>query len=169
MWRDVVMTTSPSVPDEDRVGRIARWLPRIVLVVFALFVLIQLIPNRVENHQVKAEPKWDAPRTRELAVAACYDCHSNQTKTVWYEKVAPVSWWIKNHVDEGRAALNYSECGTRREEGDESAETISEGSMPPSYYTWFGLHSGAKLSASEKRALADGLTATAKLGCQTAP
>ena len=62
------------------------------------------------------------PADRKLAVAACYDCHSNETATYWWEDVAPLSWWITNHVKDGRAALNFSECtksgrsrGERRE------------------------------------------------------
>lgn len=131
-----------------------------------LFGLIQLVPYRVRNHPVTAEPNWDSPRTRELAVAACYDCHSNQTRRYWYEQVAPVSWWIANHVDAGRAALNFSECGVGDEGSGEAAETVVEGSMPPGYYTWLGLHSNANLNARERRELADGLTATARRGCQ---
>ena len=40
---------------------------------------------------------------------ACGDCHSNQTSLPWYGHVAPVSWWIKSHVREGREELNFSE------------------------------------------------------------
>jgi hypothetical protein len=69
-------------------------------------------------------------------------------------------------VNEGRAALNTSECGRGEGEGgDDAAETVREGSMPPSYYTWFGLHPDARLSAQERRELADGLTATLRAGC----
>jgi hypothetical protein len=141
------------------------WLRRILVVGVLVFVLIQFVPYRVENHPVVSEPNWDSPRTRELAVAACYDCHSNETKKVWFEQIAPISWWITNHVAEGRAALNFSECGANHEDHDESEEAVREGSMPPSYYTWFGLHPGANLSATERQELADGLAATAQLGC----
>ncbi len=132
----------------------------------AVFLLIQLVPYRVKNHPVDAEPNWDSPRTRDLAVAACYDCHSNKTRGYWYEQVAPISWWVTNHVNDGRAALNFSECGTGGEGFGEAAETVTAGSMPPSYYTWLGLHSQAKLNAAERRELADGLTATAQRGCR---
>jgi hypothetical protein len=124
-----------------------------------LFVAIQFVPIGYTNPPVKHEPAWDSPATRKLAVAACFDCHSNETSTYWWEDIAPLSWWITNHVDEGRAALNFSECSQGRGE-NEAAETIREGSMPPSYYTWLGLHSDAKLSAAEKQQLADGLRAT---------
>lgn len=125
------------------------------------FFLIQLVPFRVSNPSTRQEPKWDSPRTRQLAVAACYDCHSNETKPEWYSKIAPVSWWLKGHVDDGRAALNFSEWNTNRGEGaHNAAETISDGSMPPSYYTWFGLHRAAKLTKAEQDELIRGLRKT---------
>jgi hypothetical protein len=40
--------------------------------------------------------------------AACYDCHSNETKWPWYSQISPFSWVIQNHVTEGRKALNFS-------------------------------------------------------------
>ena len=77
--------------------------------IVAVFGLIQLIPSGITHPAARNEPPWDSPRTRQLAVAACFDCHSNQTRSFWYEKVAPVKWWIGNHVSEGRQSLNFSE------------------------------------------------------------
>jgi Haem-binding domain len=136
----------------------------IVLVIAGVVVLgfgvIQLVPYRVDNPPVKQEPAWDSAQTRRLAVAACYSCHSNETSTYWFEHVAPLSWWITNHVKDGRAKLNFSEC-TRGGGGENHAsETVRNGSMPPGYYTWFGLHSNAKLTKSEMDQLAAGLNAT---------
>jgi mono/diheme cytochrome c family protein len=127
------------------------------------FVLIQLVPYRVSDAKVVQEPSWDSARTRALARAACFDCHSNETHTYTWERVAPLSWWITNHVKEGRSALNFSECSRtgRGGEGEgDAAEAVQEGSMPPSYYTWFGLHGDAKLTPKEQRQLAAGLRAT---------
>jgi mono/diheme cytochrome c family protein len=139
------------------------WLRR-VLIALAIgviaFVVIQFIPYRVTNPAARQEPKWDSPRTRRLAVAACFDCHSNQTKTTWWEDIAPLSWWITNHVKEGRDKLNFSEWRTGGGETDDVAETVSNGSMPPDYYTWFGMHADAKLTAAERRELAAGLQRT---------
>jgi mono/diheme cytochrome c family protein len=124
------------------------------------FGVLQLVPYRVTNPAATQEPNWDSPRTRELTVAACFDCHSNETKTTWWEDVAPLSWWITNHVKEGRDELNFSEWGTRQDEADDAAETVTEGSMPPDYYTWMGMHGDAKLSPAERRELATGLQRT---------
>ena len=145
--------TAVEATPKRRKGRVALAIAAVALVVF---VLIQFVPYRVDNPPVNQEPAWNSTRTRTLAVAACFDCHSNETQTYWWEDIAPLSWWITNHVKEGRAALNFSECVKGRAE-NEAPETIREGSMPPSYYTWLGLHSNAKLSDAEKQELATGL------------
>ncbi len=137
------------------------------LIVFAsiavvAFLFIRLVPYRTSNPSTRNEPTWDSPRTRALAVRACFDCHSNEVKTPWYGKIAPVSWWLTNHVDDGRAALNRSEwnanSGRRREH--DAGETVTDGSMPPSYFTWFDLHEATKLTPAEKQQLAAGLRLT---------
>ena len=135
-------------------------------VLVGAFLLIQLVPYRVSNPSTNKQPPWDSTRTETLARAACFDCHSNETETYWWEDIAPVAWWINNHVEEGRDALNFSECTGSGGEADDAAETVREGSMPPDYYTWFGLHSAADLTKQEKRDLAAGLLKTLKgAGC----
>jgi hypothetical protein len=126
----------------------------------ATMLLIQLIPygRSHDNPAVVAEPAWDTPKTRELTVRACYDCHSNETQYPWYTNVAPISWSLALHIDEGRQKLNFSEWNRRQEEADEAAETVKEGSMP--LWSYELLHSDARLDADERRALIDGLTAT---------
>jgi hypothetical protein len=134
--------------------------------VVVAFILIQLIPYRVSNPSTNKQPPWDSKRTETLARAACFDCHSNETQTYWWEDIAPVAWWINNHVEEGREALNFSECTGSGGEADDAAETVREGSMPPDYYTWFGLHSAADLTKQERRDLAAGLLKTLQgAGC----
>ena len=47
--------------------------------------------------------------------------------------------------------MNFSECTQSGGRGENDAgETVRNGSMPPNYYTWLGLHSNAKLTQSEK-------------------
>jgi hypothetical protein len=61
-------------------------------------------------------------------------------------------------VDEGRAKFNVSEWGRGENEGEEAAETLQNGSMPPAFY--LPLHPSARLSAPEKQLLIQGLVAT---------
>ncbi|HEY63092.1 MAG TPA: heme-binding domain-containing protein [Caldilineae bacterium] len=132
-----------------------------VLVILLLCLIIQVIPygRRHSNPSVLAEPNWDSPRTRELFFRACADCHSNETVWPWYSNIAPVSWLIQRDVEEGRAAFNVSEWGRPGEnEGEEAAEAVREGSMPPALYVL--LHPRARLSASEKDEFVRGLIAT---------
>jgi mono/diheme cytochrome c family protein len=159
----------PRMPPMPPVGR-PRSRRRIVLIVVGVIVvvfgLLQLVPYRVDNPPVQQGPKWDSARTLALARAACFDCHSNETRTQWWEDVAPGSWWITNHVRDGREALNFSECTGKGGEAGDASETVRNASMPPGYYTWFGMHANAKLSASQRKALADGLSASLRnAGC----
>jgi Haem-binding domain len=132
----------------------------VLLGCIAVGIAIQFIPYGHDhtNPAVVVEPQWDSPQTRDLAVRACYDCHSNQTTWPWYSNIAPVSWLIQRDVQEGRARLNFSQWGTARRGGGDGAEQIQRGSMPPSYYGL--MHPTANLTAAEKQALITGLQAT---------
>ncbi|MEZ5178189.1 MAG: heme-binding domain-containing protein [Acidimicrobiales bacterium] len=136
------------------------WWFKALLGALGVFLLIQMVPYRVDNPPARDEPAWDSPETRALAERACFSCHSNETKVLSFEKVAPISWYVANHVKEGRSALNFSEWHTTPgEEADDAAESVGRG-MPLSSYTAFGLHKEAKLTAAEQRQLIDGLDRT---------
>jgi Haem-binding domain len=61
-----------------------------------------------EHDYRKVEPFRGSEVGNTLA-RACGDCHSNQASFPWYGHVAPVSWWIKGYIREGREELNLSE------------------------------------------------------------
>jgi len=77
-------------------------------VLAALFLLIQLIPVEQTNPPVEADLAAPAPVT-DILRRSCYDCHSHETTWPWYSRVAPFSWWLAEHVTEGRADLNFSQ------------------------------------------------------------
>lgn len=119
----------------------------------ALLVAIQLVPygRDHDNPPVRSEAPWSTPEGRRLAVAACFDCHSNRTKWPVYSYVAPMSWLVQRDVDNGRRALNFSEWDAEEDADDDIAEVVAEGSMPPRNYRL--LHPDARLSPEEKAAL----------------
>ena len=125
-----------------------------------LFAALQAIPygRNHANPPTTLEPAWDSPATREFAVRACFDCHSNQTTWPWYSNLAPASWLVQRDVDEGRSKLNFSEWDRPQEEPWESVEAVAEGEMPPRSYLF--LHSPARLTPEEIRAFVQGLRAT---------
>lgn len=138
-----------------------RWLLLSGSALVVLFGLIQLVPygRSHSNPPVLAEPRWDSAATRSLAVRACFDCHSNQTKWRWYSNIAPVSWLIQRDVSGGRSQFNFSEWTKPQDvSSGDLADAIRAGSMPPWFYIL--LHASAKLSPAEKDALARGLQAT---------
>jgi hypothetical protein len=110
------------------------------------------------NPSVTGEPPWDSAATRATAVVACFDCHSNETEWPWYSNIAPISWRLQQHVDEGRAVLNFSEWGAGEQEGDEIVEVVAEGEMPT--WDYMILHPDARLSGADLQAFVDGLTRT---------
>ena len=134
--------------------------------VVVVFGLIQLVPYGKDhtNPPVLAEPQWSSPETRDLMMRACFGCHSNEVKYPGYASVAPISWAIQSHIDEGRSRVNFSEFGVKRGRFKDTIEVIREGSMPPMYYTMFGRHPEAKLTKEEKAALIAGLSATPGIG-----
>jgi mono/diheme cytochrome c family protein len=139
--------------------RYKKWIKWGLIGGAALLVVIQLVPygRSHQNPPVVAEPVWDSAQTRELAVVACFDCHSNQTNWRWYSNVAPISWWVQHDVDEARATLNFSDW-TQARRANEAAEVVREGEMPPRYYLI--THPQARLSDADIAALADGLAKT---------
>lgn len=92
----------------------------------------------------------------DLLRAACYDCHSMETKYPWYTKVSPVNGVIFQHINEGREELNFSEWTsmpkrTQIRKLKEVAEELEEGEMPLASYTW--IHSEAKLTDEQRQSL----------------
>lgn len=84
---------------------------------------------------------------------ACYDCHSHETRYPWYTSVAPISFWIKSHINEGRQHINYSIWNTYSEEKkshkiEEAIEMIEEKSMPLTSYII--AHPEARISESDR-------------------
>lgn len=139
-----------------------KWLTRGAVALVVLFGLVQLVPygRNHDNPPVTKEIAWDSARTRELAVGACYDCHSNLTTWPWYSNVAPVSWLVYFDVQEGRDALNFSEWNRPQGEGESGdvAEVVREGEMPPWQYK--PLHPAGRLTSAEREELAVGLERT---------
>ncbi len=87
---------------------------------------------------------------------ACNDCHSNSTRYPWYAEVQPVSWWLSNHINDGKKHFNLNEFDGYRiarqyKKMEECIEQVKEGEMPLPSYTI--IHKDAILTAAEKETL----------------
>ncbi|HJW61168.1 MAG TPA: heme-binding domain-containing protein [Actinomycetota bacterium] len=136
-----------------------RILVRAGLGLFAVAVLLQLVPYGRDhtNPPVTQDAPWPDGRARELATAACYDCHSNQTRWPLQSFVAPFSWMIARDVEQGREALNFSTWDTDDGEADDAAEVVADAEMPPRRYLL--VHPDAALSDAERQVLVEALEA----------
>lgn len=136
------------------------WAKRVASGLLVLFGFIQLVPYGRDHEPPpgNVEPQWDSPRTRELAVRACFDCHSHQTAWPWYSQIAPVSWLVQHDVDEGREHLNFSKFDQRQRNAEECSDALLSGEMPLAPYLW--LHPEARLSDGERDELAAGFDQT---------
>lgn len=136
---------------------------KILIGVVIVLVGIQFITIDKTNPPVDASKDFmtitDPPaEVEKLIRTSCYDCHSNESTYPWYSNVAPVSWWVKDHINEAREELNFSEWGTyewKRTDHklEECAEEVDEGEMPLKSYLI--AHSEARLSDEDRAKLVD--------------
>jgi hypothetical protein len=134
---------------------------KISLAVLTIFVVMQFFRINKNNPAVVNENDFlaltSAPEdVQNIIKTSCYDCHSNTSTYPWYTNVAPVSWWIKHHINEGREHLNFSEWGSYTAKKadhklEECVEMVEEGEMPMSSYTL--IHAESKLSEDQKLSL----------------
>ena len=126
-------------------------MKRIIITVVVLLIIgIQLIPAGRTNPEVISD--FDGPaEVKAILQRSCYDCHSNETVWPWYSHVAPLSWFVVHHVDEGRMHLNFSNWEPVRMipyVREEIYKEVAEGNMPLKSYVL--IHRKARLSAAEK-------------------
>ncbi|MFM1879144.1 MAG: hypothetical protein RLZZ241_2010 [Bacteroidota bacterium] len=129
-----------------------------LLVVLVLIQFIRPAKNTDTSEHLAvflAETNPPEP-VREILNAACMDCHSNHTEYPWYNQVAPISFWIADHVKHGKGHLNFSEWQnyeSKRKDHklEEVVETLESGFMPLKEYTW--THQSARLTNEQRNAV----------------
>lgn len=138
----------------------------IALVLLVAFVGIQFIPTT--RNQSDTVPSTDfmlvnkVPETIQKKIqVSCYDCHSNNTQYPWYNKIQPVAWLMEDHVNEGKAELNFNEwdsLSSRRKASKLRSiiKQIEGGEMPLDSYTL--IHRDATFSEAEAEELISFIT-----------
>lgn len=132
---------------------------KILVGLVALLLVIQLIPVNIENPPVKPTENLltlfpASPKVETLLKESCYDCHSNESRPMWYSKIAPVSWLMKSDVKEGREHLNFSEFTQFNQDQQahamrKSIEEVESGSMPMPIYLI--THPASRLTTADKQ------------------
>ena len=131
---------------------------RILLMLLIIFIAIQFIrpqknlhpgpqPNDISSmYAVPAD-------VDSILIVACKDCHTNNTRYPWYNRVQPVAWFLANHVKDGTQSFNLNEFATypiwrQYDKISEVKKQIDKGDMPLSSYTW--IHKDAVLTDAQK-------------------
>jgi hypothetical protein len=82
---------------------------------FIAFVVIQFFQPDKNIGEISQEHIFRQEQlpenVQQILSSACLDCHSDNTKYPWYDKIAPVSWMVNKHITEGKDELNFSEWG----------------------------------------------------------
>ena len=131
---------------------------KIVFWTLIVLALIQFIPvdrrKKPVDEKVNFVNVFKTPQNiQQILKKACYDCHSNETVYPKYAYVAPVSWSVQHHINEGREHLNFSEWGTfnkdlKKDMLQNSARSIKDYTMPfPGYIPQ---HPEANLNKAER-------------------
>ncbi|MEZ4857188.1 MAG: heme-binding domain-containing protein [Flavobacteriaceae bacterium] len=110
------------------------------------FVVIQFIrPEKniggyesVAFFEAETKPSVEV---KAILKANCYDCHSNHTIYPWYAEIAPASFWLADHVKDGKKHFNVSEwehysAKKKDHKLEELFEEVEKGEMPLDSYTW---------------------------------
>ena len=140
--------------------KILKWTAIALVVIFAALQFIR--PARTnppvdEARTIQAHASL-TPEVAAILNRSCNDCHSNQTRWPWYSNVAPVSWFVVNHVNDGRRDMNFSDWAqySRSEQEGMLKQICREaksGMMPLGSY--LRLHADAKLSSADVKTLCD--------------
>ncbi|HSY74729.1 MAG TPA: heme-binding domain-containing protein [Dongiaceae bacterium] len=140
-----------------------RWLFVALVLAFALLQFTN--PPRTNPPVVHDLTATNTPPQVAASLhAACYDCHSSETRWPWYSRVAPMSWQIAKDVNDGRRNLNLSDWPVNdpkraTKKLEDMSEQIGYGEMPLKKYTL--IHAGARLTESQRKELTDWLDAEA--------
>jgi len=127
---------------------------KIAISILVLVILIQFVRIDKTNPITPIENDFIAiynppAEITSILKTSCYDCHSNEVKYPWYTNVAPVSWFVKKHINEARDYFNFSDWSAqtvKRQDHilEECAEEVEEGEMPLTSYLL--MHSEAELT-----------------------
>ncbi len=116
------------------------------VVILIIFVIIQFIrPER--NNGLSDGPNdithyVQVPDTvQHILKTSCYDCHSNHTVYPWYALINPVGLWLRDHINDGKRAINFSDLSqfTKKKMDHRMGdidETVEKKEMPLDTYTF---------------------------------
>ena len=130
----------------------------VLIIIIIIFIIIQFIrPTKNAGEEIAANQITAVQQVpddvQQILKVSCYDCHSNTTYYPWYSKIQPITWFLDDHIVEGKKELNFSEFANyptyrRYKKLKEIGKEVKKGDMPISSYTL--VHRDASLNADQK-------------------
>jgi len=129
---------------------------KVLLSILAGLILIQFIrPEKNDSGDLSNDytTVMQVPdEVKDIIKTSCNDCHSNKTKYPWYSNIAPVSWFLAHHINEGKEHLNFSEWSAYNKDQKDHIikdleEYLEEQKMPLKSYLL--IHKDAKLTQEQ--------------------
>lgn len=146
-------------------------IKKILLALLAIFIAMQFYRpeknvDESEHTSIFLADTDPSPQVRAILKETCYDCHSNNTIYPWYNHIAPVSYWLADHIEHAQGHLNFSEWDNytakkKDHKLEEVIEMIEEGEMPLKEYTW--THEAARLTDAQRQEVIDWAKSTRTL------
>lgn len=137
-------------------------MKKTLLGILIVIILIQFIrpEKNVLNEEMNAiTTVMTVPENvQEIIKTSCADCHSNTTKYPWYSEIAPISWYLASHVNDGKEHLNFSEWAAYNKYQKEHIlkdlkKVLKSKEMPLNSYLW--QHKEAVVSPENYKILLD--------------
>ncbi|MBC2839467.1 heme-binding domain-containing protein [Robiginitalea sp. SC105] len=145
-----------------KIGKKIAWA---LLLIFVVMQFIRPEKNEDTSDHLAAFLSETNPPDPVLHVmkTSCFDCHSNHTVYPWYNQVAPINYWLADHIEHGKGHLNFSawteyDTGEKDHKLEEIYETVESGEMPLKEYTW--THGEARLTQEQRDAVMDWVRVT---------
>ena len=124
---------------------------RIVSFLLVGIIIVQFIQPHFDNPPVTGDIAAPAD-VKAILKRTCFDCHSNETKLLWFDRISPGSWLVAKDIKDGRNIINFSEWNNLpvAQQKDKFWEIVNHaisGVMPPSEYAL--MHPDVKLTESD--------------------
>lgn len=136
-----------------KILKIIGWVALVALIIIQFF---RPEKNSTDNPDYVLAFESETKPSAEVKVileSACYDCHSANTEYPWYNNIAPVSFWLEEHIEHGKEHFNVSDWENyspkkKDHKLEELIEEVEEGEMPLNEYTW--THKDARLTKEQR-------------------
>ena len=135
------------------------WTVAIVAGLLVCLTVIMQFMKVVDNPPVTEVIPAPA-NVKAILQKSCFDCHSNETRITWLQKLPVAAWMVQSDVSGARSVLNFTEWNkyTPMEQDGLiylAVNAAVNNQMPPSDFLW--IHPDAKLTNEDKTVLSNWL------------